>query len=601
MANGKKRTPRRQRRRLSLEKFEPRRLLAAGIGESEGSLLEDINGDGKVTASDALMIINQMYREYHGESSSNPLMDLNGDGIVGASDALRIINRIQREQHGSVEPVDPPEVRSIDGTGNNLDHPEWGSAGIEFVRLVDSDYADGVSQPSGPDRPSARLVSNLVSAQQTSTPNTSGLSDLIWQWGQFIDHDIDLTRGESGESFNISVPNGDPWFDPTGTGTAEIELTRSKASEDSGTDAEHPREQVNDITAYIDGSMVYGSDAVRAAALREGNGGRLKTSAGELLPFNEAGLPNASLPGMPGDSLFLAGDVRANEQVGLTSMHTLWVREHNRIADSIAAEDEALSDEAIFQRARAIVIGEIQAITFNEYLPAVLGKNAIEAYTGYDASVNPGISNLFATASYRYGHTQLSSVLLRINDDGSEIDAGNLALQHAFFNPGAVIAAGIDPILKGLATGVSQQIDTRVVDDVRNFLFGPPGSGGFDLASLNIQRGRDHGLPDYNSVRVQLGLGPVESFADITSDTELQSQLELAYGSVDLIDFWVGALAEDHVLGANVGECLLMTIRDQFTAIRDGDRFWYENTFSGSELASIRGTRLSDVIDATPH
>ncbi len=154
-----------------------------------------------------------------------------------------------------------------------------------------------------------------------------------------------------------------------------------------------------------------------------------------------------------------------------------------------------------------LVIAELQSITFNEYLPAVLGADAISPYQGYDPQVDPTISNLFATAAFRFGHTQLSSELKRLKDDGAVIDAGNLSLRDSFFNPDPILAEGIDSVLKGLATGVAQEIDTHVVDDVRNFLFGPPGSGGFDLVSLNIQRGRDHGLPDYNSCRVQLGIG----------------------------------------------------------------------------------------------
>ncbi len=586
-----------RRRRLRLEQFEARRLLAADVEGSPVVSHEDVNGDGSVTAMDALVIINQMNRWRLGDQSPGPdAMDVNGDGSVGATDVLRIINRMRRDR---LEPADMPpgkasEVRSLDGTGNNLENPLWGSAGIEFTRVVDAVYADGIDQPGGDDRPSARSVSNLVSAQDEPMPNARGLSDLIWQWGQFIDHDIDLTREGHDESFNVPVPTGDPMFDPMELGDEEIGMKRSAPSEQSGTGVDNPRQQVNDITAFIDGSMVYGSDSERASALRSFSGGRLKTSEGDLLPMNEAGLPNA---GGTGETLFLAGDVRANEQSGLTSMHTLWVREHNRIADLIAAENPLFSDEGIYQRARSIVIGEIQAITFNEYLPAVLGRNAIPTYTGYDPSVDPSISNLFATAAYRYGHTQLSTELMRLNDDGSEIDAGHLPLQNAFFNPDHVLTEGIDSILKGLATGVAQEIDTRVVDDVRNFLFGPPGAGGFDLASLNIQRGRDHGLPDYNSVRDQLGLGRVDSFDDITSDPELQAALEEAYGSVDKIDIWVGVLAEDHVNGANVGPLLQMVIRDQFTAIRDGDRFWYQNTFSGEELQRIHTTRLSDVIE----
>ena len=87
--------------------------------------------------------------------------------------------------------------------------------------------------------------------------------------------------------------------------------------------------------------------------------------------------------------------------------------------------------------------------------------------------------------------------------------------------------------------------DTMVIDELRNFLFGPPGAGGFDLASLNIQRGRDHGLADYNSVREAYGLPRAVGFEDVSLDPGVQERLAAAYGDVDAVDLWVGGLAED--------------------------------------------------------
>ena len=525
----------RKHRRLCFERVESRRLLAADM--NRGFEPMDINEDGDLSAGDALMLINRISRHRNGESSPAPAkMDLNGDGDITAADVIQIINRLAVKLFGNHPGGLEPEFRSIDGSNNNLRHREWGSAGSELARIVDMAYADGIGEPSGPDRPSPRLISNLVSAQHTAMPNERGLSDMVWQWGQFIDHDIDLTAEGDVEFLPVSVPQGDLQFDPSGTGSEAIGFTRSAVADGSGDTAERPRQQINQITAFIDGSMIYGSDSERTAALRAFRGGRLKTSQGDLLPMNEAGLPNA---GGNGDSLFLAGDIRANEQVGLTTMHTLWVREHNRLADEIAADNPSFSDESVYQRARRLVIAQIQAITFNEYLPAVLGSDAISPYRGYDPRVQPTISNLFATAAFRFGHTQLSSELKRLNDDGTEIAAGPLPLRQSFFNPAPLKTDGIDSVLKGLANSVSQEIDTHLVEDVRSFLFGAPGEGGFDLASLNIQRGRDHGLPDYNSCRVQLGLGPVESFSEITSDPELAQALEQAYATVDAIDVWV--------------------------------------------------------------
>src|SRR5207249_8740239 len=123
----------------------------------------------------------------------------------------------------------------------------------------------------------------------------------------------------------------------------------------------------------------------------------------------------------------------------------------------------------------------------------------------------------------------------------------------------------------------SSEVDNTIVNSVRNFLFGEPGQGGFDLASLNIQRGRDHGLPDYNTVRAAYGLRRVTAFSQITSNVDVQNKLRSLYGNVNNIDLWVGALAEDHVAGSSTGPLIRAALKDQFTRLRDGDRFWYQN------------------------
>jgi hypothetical protein len=285
-----------------------------------------------------------------------------------------------------------------------------------------------------------------------------------------------------------------------------------------------------------------------------------------------------------------------NEQLGLISMHTLFVREHNRVAEQIAQRNPTWSDERIFQKARSFVIAEVQAITYHEFLPALLGVKGLKPYTGYRPQVNPGVSNEFATAAFRVGHTMLSSELLRLNNDGTVIEAGNIPLRDSFFNPAEIRETDIDPLLKGLASQAAQEIDNEVVDEVRNFLFGPPGAGGFDLASLNIQRGRDHGLADYNQTRVAFGLPKVTSFAQITRDPATQARLAAAYDSVDEIDLWVGALSEDHARGASVGPLIQRIVADQFVRVRDADRYWYQRTFAGAERRQLENTRLADII-----
>jgi hypothetical protein len=463
----------------------------------------------------------------------------------------------------------PFEFRSIDGTGNNVANPSWGAAETPVLRLLAPAYGDDEGTPSGAGRPGAREISSVVGAQQGSLPNATGASDYLWQWGQFLDHDIVETPvADPSEPFDIPVPTGDPWFDPGGAGGVTIPLDRSAYEVVNGV-----RQQVNAITAFIDASNVYGSSETRARALRTLDGtGRLATSDGDLLPYNTAGLPNAP---SSDPSFFLAGDIRANEQVALTAMHTLFVREHNHWADllgRLGVED----GDTIYELARALVAAEMQAVTYREFLPVLLGQRALRPYRGYRSDVDPSIANVFGAAAYRFGHSMLSPRLLRLEADGSSIPAGPLALAQAFFDPAELPATGLEPYLRGLGAQVAQEVDALVVDDVRNFLFGPPGAGGFDLLALNVQRGRDHGIGTYNEVRVLVGRMPVSTFAGISMDPDVQAGLARTYAHVNQVDAWVGMLCEEHERGAMVGKTLRRVLADQFERLRDGDRFWYE-------------------------
>lgn len=504
---------------------------------------------------------------------------------------------------GAIASPGPLATYSIDGTGNNVAQAQWGSTDENLLRLTPAQYADGIASPNGSDRPSPRVISNAVADQGNSDIiSDRNLAAFMYAWGQFIDHDIGLTPTGGTEKMRIAVPKGDPYFDPTGTGTQFMTTSRSVYDPASGTTRSNPRQQVNTITAWLDGSMVYGSDAKTADALRSFQGGKLKLDASGMLPLNNAAnFPNGRVSQandahrVADDQLFAAGDVRANENIELTSIHTLFVREHNRIAADLAKQNPKLSDQELYLRARAMVIAEIQAITYNEWLPALLGANAIRPYAGYNAKVNPQLSNEFSTAAFRFGHSLLGNDVEFLNSDGRPI-AEAMELSDVFFNPTVLGTVPIESIFKYLASDPSSELDANVVGSVRNFLFGPPGAGGFDLASLNIQRGRDHGLADYNTVRQSLGLPKVRTFSEITRNSDLQSKLTQLYGSVDKIDLWVGILAESHLPGASVGPTGSRIIAEQFERIRNGDRFWYQNAFSGQLLRNLHATRLSDVI-----
>lgn len=489
------------------------------------------------------------------------------------------------------------EVRRYDGSENNKVQPDWNKADTVFLRQTEASYSDGLDAPSGPDRPNPREISNKVMDQRGRHQDHRKLSNMVWAWGQFLDHDVTFTPNPGAPDWNIAVPKGDRHFDPDGTGQAIIPFSRSSAATGTGAGHQSPREQVNAITGWIDASMVYGSSTERANALRTFEGGKLKTGEGNMLPNNTMGLPNDNPMRRPEASLKAAGDVRANENVDLLSLHTVFLREHNRLVDKFAAEDPSLSDEQLYQMARKVVGAQVQHVTFNEFLPALLGEDALKPYEGYKPNVDPRVSNVFSTAAYRMGHSQIEPIIWREGADGNAIPQRDLALLHGFFAPERLDEGGIDPLLRGLTAFIQEPTDEGIAITLRNMLFGRPGRGGMDLASINIQRGRDHGLPDYNGVRKAFGLPPAESFSDITKEPEAIAKLQEAYGSIDKVDPWVGMLCEDHLPGSSVGPTIKTVLADQFERLRDGDRFWYQNDPDLAHMREeIEQTGLTDII-----
>ena len=528
----------------------------------------------------------------------------------------------------SVDTAGISEFRSATGAGNNPIQSNIGETDTVLIRIAPADYGDGTDLPRGvlledegdgdvetdeQTLPSARDVSNAVHDQGTvNRPSKRHLSQLFFQFGQFISHDTALSEPNGSiptggisvlsgnEAFPIEVDPGDPDF-----GFEEIGFTRTISEADSSAST-GVREQINTITAYIDGSGIYGSNATRADGLRSFIGGRLLAQSGPdgpLLPYNTFGLENANPLYLPETSLFAAGDVRANEQVGLIAFHTLFVREHNRLAGEIASSEfpgsdltNTFVDEQIYQRARAVVGALLQKITYYEWLPAILGYDALPAYQGYRSGVNPQIANEFSTAVFRIGHTMLPSTYSLVAANGT---VTSLLLQNAFFSPSRVAAVGIDPILRGQAANLQQEIDRYVVDDIRNFLFGP-GFGGLDLASLNIQRGRDHGIPSLHFLRTAYGLSGLGSYEQIGGGSDFTSAAASLYGPGNhrLVDAWTGGISEPHIEGTNLGETFTAVFVDQFSRLRDGDRFYFENSavYSASFTNDIQNTSFADII-----
>ncbi len=499
------------------------------------------------------------------------------------------------------------ENRSFDGSGNNISNPTMGQAGTSLSRLMSNGYGDGISTPGGQTRPNPRILSNALFAQDVAISDHMGLSDFLWTFGQFIDHDVVAVFENPTEPALIPVDFDDPHFNPGGIiPNVMIPMFRNMPAPGTGTNTSNPRGHLNELTHWLDGSNIYGSSQETADWLRSFADGKMKTSTGDLLPWNtttgEKGDPvDPNAPHMDdavgiASRLFVAGDARANEQPLLNACHTVFVREHNRMCDVLIQDHPDWTDEEIFQEARRWTVGIYQAIVFEEWLPA-MGVH-LPDYAGYDSSVDGSISNIFSAAAFRLGHTLLNGTIQRLDADGNVIPSGNLTLAQAFFNPDIVESTGLDPFFKGMAVQVEQAMDCKLIDDVRNFLFGPPGAGGLDLAAININRGRERGLPDLNTLRSDLGLPIFNDFSDINSDTESTDALAAAYTNINEIDAWVGMLSEEPMADALFGESIMEIMVQQFQALRDADRFYYQNdpAFSVYDKMVIQGTTFKEVI-----
>lgn len=500
--------------------------------------------------------------------------------------------------------------------------------------------------------PPVRLISTVVH-QDVDLP-AHDFSILFMSWGQLLDHDMTRaaqppssikccgpdeppTQAKHKLCLPIKVPEDDPFYSKFNVQC--LEFRRSLAGLRPNC-VLGPRVHQNAITSPIDANFVYGSSEAESQALRLFRGGRLRDrdwfkhqNLKPLLPAQEEE-PDQDCLGRPKDLFcFLAGDVRVNEQIHLTVLHTLYMREHNRIADRLSELNPHWNDERIFHEARHIMAAGVQQVMINEYIPLLIGKKMASLYNltghsyhhdsidhhhplhpapggasywhGYDPSVTTSVSNSFAAAAFRQGHTFIQSTVERYNKFHEFI--GSEKLRHLFKQPFILYQPGaLDQLTAGLINQPSQSYDPYVSKEVNGHLFQPPERQfGHDLASINLQRGREQGLPGYNLFREWCGLPRADTFDQLapflTNHTAfLYSRL---YKHVDDIDLWSGGISERKLPGAAIGPTFACIIARQFSNTRRGDRFWFENpgfpsSFTAQQLIQIRKITLSKILCA---
>lgn len=443
----------------------------------------------------------------------------------------------------------------------------WGQA-----RFAQFSYDEGSSSavPTGQNLKSAREISNIVCAQSSNTVNKHGLNELFTFFGQFLDHNFAATPESKDEHFDIDVPASDP--------NLSIKKLPFRRSTRGLTGVGQNVRPINTLPSAVDLVAVYGPDKERNRELLELDSGgkltgKLKTSGGDLLPLNQRGLVNS-----PDTSsrYFVAGDHRANEHPVLTSIHTIFLREHNRLVDLIQERDRSLSGERLYEYARKLNVAQFQKIVYEEFYPAII-RTPLPPYRGFKRSANPTISDIFAGAAFRVGHTLVGQEIPRRGFSGP---LSPIKMPNTFFRLASEYSSDeLDNLFRGVANSPAQEVDSKVVNLLRNFLFtNVPGEEGFDLVARNIQRGRDHALPKFNEIRSLFKLRRATSFSRISKDSETADRLARAYdGNVDDVEAFVGLISESHKRGSGMGATMEAVWKAEFTRLRDGDQFFYLN------------------------
>lgn len=552
---------------------------------------------------------------------------------LGSSYPDGVLAGFQRE--GQTPPPGASHFRTADGSWNNLADPKEGAAGTRFLRNVGR---DAIRPETGARllAPNPREISRAFFTRDTDASGEPKVQEvpflnmLAAAWIQFMNGDW-INHGEILYDDVIRVPlaEDDPARSRYGQhemliGRTQPDPTRAGSGEASATSS------INEVTHWWDGSQIYGSDQATQDKVRSGVDGKLRLQDDGRLPLDAKGIE-------------ITGFTR-NWWVGMSMLHTLFAREHNAICDQLRAAHPAdthphWNDDRLFNVARLINAAVMAKIHSIEWTPSILPNPVLD--TALNANwfgllmnlVRKGKSRrIFADIKVRnaevggvignpidkhgrgFGLTEefveiyrLHSLLpetlvLRRRERGDDDAADEKLPFHASRQSGSAKVTSRYAMSDLLFSFGTQHPGALVLNNYPRFMqeLSVPGLPFFDMGTVDIVRARERGVPRYNEFRRQLGLTPIASFEELTSDAEQVMKLEAVYGSdpgdVEKLDLLVGTLAEgQRPTGFGFGETMFQIFILNATRRLQADRF-YTDSYN-AEVYTPQGLRWIDAAD----
>jgi hypothetical protein len=501
-------------------------------------------------------------------------------------------------------------ARSVDGSYNDLDHPTMGMAGARFGRNIPLDSVLPVSTEQLTE-PSPRVVARRLMTRTTFLPAES-INTLAAAWLQFMIRDwFSHGQGDTSRLVDIPIEPGDDWHENP------MRIPRIQADPTRPEGAAGPVTTVNVVTHWWDGSSIYGSTAEEQQRVRTHTDGKLHLTPDGRIPLpDDPALDPTRVPGW---------------WTGLGMLATLFLREHNAVCDRLKAEYPHWDDEELFQRARLVVAALLAKIHTAEWTPAIIS---------HPTTVFALRANWFGIAGEKIARS-----LGRISD--SEVISGIPGAETMHYGVPFSLTEEFTSVYR-MHPLLPDEFDVRTVEGdgrlrllefpalsgpnsrsvleqfamhdlfypfgtthpgaivLRNFPrflqeFTRPDGKVIDLASTDILRIRELGVPRYCEFRRQLHLKAPETFAELTDDAELAAEIDDIYGGdIEQVDLMVGLFAEKRPAGFAFSDTAFRIFILMASRRLNSDRFFTHDyrpeVYSPAGLAWVRDNDMRTVL-----